>query len=49
MKISLKFTPESYAEFMNLDLDYVKTNWEDIHKKLIEEANQIFGSNPLTL
>lgn len=44
MTIELTFTPESYAEFMNLDLDYVKENWESIHERLVQEANNIFNS-----
>ena len=42
--MTILFTPESYAEFMNLDLQYVTENWDSIHEKLVQELNDIFGS-----
>jgi hypothetical protein len=44
MKIEVNFDPESYAEFMNMDLDYVKENWDTIYPRLIEELNSIMSN-----
>ena len=41
--IEVNFTPESYSEYMNLDVEYVKENWESIHERLMEEMNEIFN------
>jgi tRNA A37 threonylcarbamoyladenosine dehydratase len=41
--ITITFDPESYAEFMNLDLNYVLDNWDDISTRLEMELKSIMG------
>lgn len=41
--MTIKLDPESYAEFFNLDLDYVLEHWDEISLRLELEVKTIFG------
>jgi tRNA A37 threonylcarbamoyladenosine dehydratase len=42
-EIKITIDPQSYAEFMGLDLDYVIENWDTMLPKIIQECENIFG------
>ena len=46
MTTSLTYDPQSYAEFMGLELDYVLENWTEIKESIEKEIEDIFGHIP---
>ena len=46
MTTSLTYDPQSYAEFMGLELDYVLENWTEIKESIEREIEDIFGHLP---